>query len=121
MKQARDLTPFPKARATIEKTSCKVRDEVLINLNKRDPRYADLYRLDYRTGELTLVLENAGYGGFYADDDYRVRFAFKSRDDGGQDYLIAREDGAFAPWLVVAREDALTTSIVGDAFEAGDV
>jgi dipeptidyl aminopeptidase/acylaminoacyl peptidase len=120
-KQARDLTPFPKARATIQKTSRKVRDEVLIGLNKRDPHYADLYRLDYRTGELTLVLENAGYGGFYADDDYRVRFAFKSRDDGGQDYLIARQDGAFAPWLVVAREDAMTTSIVGDAFEGGGV
>ena len=120
-KQTRDLTPFPKARATVQKTSRKVRDEILIDINKRDPRYADLYRLNYRTGELRLVLENAGYGGFYADDLYRVRFAFKSRDDGGQDYLIAGEDGGFAPWLAVAPEDALTTRLVSDAFETGGV
>ncbi|HXY57481.1 MAG TPA: S9 family peptidase [Methylocystis sp.] len=107
-----DLTPFKGARAGIDAISPKIRDEVLITLNKRDPKYFDLYRLNYRTGELALLRENAEYAGFLTDDDYRVRFAMKTRDDGGIDYLRLRDDGELEPWLKIAPEDSRTTGIL---------
>jgi dipeptidyl aminopeptidase/acylaminoacyl peptidase len=118
-REVRDLTPFPGVRATVDHVSRKMRDEVIITLNKRDPRYPDLYRLNYRTGELTLVAENPGYFGFLTDDYYKVRFAFKPQPDGGEEYLIARGDGSFQPWLTVAPEDVKTTTIAGANFERG--
>jgi hypothetical protein len=117
--EVRDLTPFPGARATVNHVSRKVRDEVVITLNKRDPRYPDLYRLNYRTGELTLIAENPGYFGFLTDDYFKVRFAFKTLPDGGEEFLIARNDGGFQPWLRVTPEDGKTTKIAGANFEQG--
>ena len=112
----RDLTPFPGVRAGLQHASRKIRDEVMIALNKRDPRYFDLYRLNYRTGALTLVAENPGYLGFFVDDEFVARFAFKPLPDGGVDYLIARNPGKFEPWQTVSRDDAMTTGILDADF-----
>ena len=45
--------------AQIENVSHRLPESVLIGLNTRDPRYHDLYRLDIRTGALTLVQQRA--------------------------------------------------------------
>ncbi|MCC6160253.1 MAG: S9 family peptidase [Deltaproteobacteria bacterium] len=110
--ETRDLTPFDKVQAQIEAVSPKHPDSIVVGLNDRDPEFHDLYRIDLAIGARELIQRNDGYAGFLVDDDYRVRFAVKMREDGGTDYLIAK-DGAFEPYMTVGREDSMTTSISG--------
>ena len=111
----RNLTPFTKTRAEVMGTSTVDRDHILVGLNNRDARYHDVYNLDLATGELTEVLRNdAGYAGFQADNDLKVRIALKANAQGGVDYFKVT-DGKVAdtPFASTSLEDALTTSPVG--------
>ncbi|MFA6232280.1 MAG: S9 family peptidase [Rhodanobacter sp.] len=108
--QQRILTPVEKGvRAGISAISRKRRNHVLITLNKRDPRYPDLYCLDLHTGQLDLLEENPGFAGFLTDDDYRVRMAMRSTSLGGVQLLTRGDDGEWKTWLEISPEDARTT------------
>jgi Tol biopolymer transport system component len=56
--EVKNLTPFEGTQAWIKTPSPKFPDEVIIELNKRDPRFADIYRLNIITGNMTLVHHN---------------------------------------------------------------
>jgi len=140
--QAKDLTPIetipgpdgtplrlpsgkpmrPKAR--IEHVSPKFPDTILVGLNTRDPRYHDLYRVNIRTGERSLVQDNPGFEGFVSDDEYRVRFGLRTTHDGGREILrpIVASAHADTPasglngwesFQTIGMEDALTTGPLG--------
>ena len=57
-RQTRDLTPETGGSARIEKLSPAHPEEILIGLNGRDPKRFDLHRINLRTGETKLVLQN---------------------------------------------------------------
>src|SRR5437879_2025954 len=59
-KQTKDLTPFEKVRADIVALEPSHPDTLLIQLNKRDAKVFDIYRVNLNTGELTLDTENPG-------------------------------------------------------------
>ncbi len=106
--------------ARIENVSHRFPDSILVGLNTRDPRYHDLYRLDIRTGTLTLVEQNPDFAGFITDDDYRVRFAVRVTKDGGTEILKAAETPAgpagireWLPYETVSMEDSITTHPLG--------
>jgi dipeptidyl aminopeptidase/acylaminoacyl peptidase len=108
-------------RGQVQELSDKTPDQILITINDRDPRFADLYRADIRTGKLTLVEENKGFVGFATDSDFVPRYAFRFIASGGLEVLkpAAPEPAAGArsrDWNVtetIPMEDAQTTSIVG--------
>lgn len=102
----RDLTPSPGSRGLLSKLSRRRPGEVLVTLNRRDPRFADLYRVDIGTGEMILVQENPGFAGFVTDDDFSVQFASRPQPDGGSDYLRPTRDGGWRPWLSLSPDDA---------------
>lgn len=105
--QVRELVPLkPGARISVFAISRVRRDEVLVSVNERDPRYPDLYRLDLPSGELTLVEENPGFAGYLADDDYRVRLALRNTADGGSEVLRRDDDGEWQTWIRYLAEDA---------------
>ncbi len=105
--QVSELVPVkPGARIGVFALSRIHRNEILVNVNERDPRYADLYRLDLRSGKLTLVEENPGFAAYLADDDYRVRLAMRNTADGGRELLRRDADGRWQPWLHFPAEDA---------------
>jgi dipeptidyl aminopeptidase/acylaminoacyl peptidase len=110
----RDLTPFKDTAARIQEVSEKFPDEILVALNDRNPTYHDLYRINVRTGERTLVLKNDSFAGFVTDDDYRVRFGQKPNPDGSVAILKASEGGKgeFELYDTIPMEDADTTNIV---------
>jgi dipeptidyl aminopeptidase/acylaminoacyl peptidase len=108
---AKDLTPFPDVRAVLAGRSRKVREEVLITLNKRDPRYPDLVRVNLSTGALTLVAENPGFAGFEADEEFTPRLAVKITPSGGSEILRPKGQ-RWEPWLLIPPEDLLTTHIL---------
>jgi dipeptidyl aminopeptidase/acylaminoacyl peptidase len=78
-----DLTPLKGVHATIEAVSHKLPEEILVGLNDRKPELHDIYRVNLTTGERTLIQENPGFAGFFADDDYKIRFAMQMTEDGG--------------------------------------
>ncbi|WP_017776837.1 S9 family peptidase [Paraburkholderia kururiensis] len=106
--EARDLTPFPGARASLQALSKNFPGSALVNINQRDPRFADLYRIELDTGELTLLQENDGLHGFITGEDFKAHFAVAPEADGGA--LIKVADGAsWKPWLRISTEDVSNT------------
>lgn len=71
------LTPFEGVRAGIIDDLEDCPDEIIISLNRRNPECFDPYRLNIRTGELTLLAENPGnYQGWTTDHDGRLRVVY---------------------------------------------
>lgn len=110
--EERNLTPFPGARAMPAGMSRKHPDEVLVQLNNRNPQYFDLHRVNVRTGEMTLVFENNEFAGFVADSDYAVRYASRATPDGGMQYYRATDEG-WVEDLKVDQVDSMTTALSG--------
>jgi dipeptidyl aminopeptidase/acylaminoacyl peptidase len=105
----RCLTPFAGTRASIAHISRRSPGKILINLNRRDKRFADLFTLDLASGEMELVAENPGFANFIVDDSYNVRFAVGPTADGGRQLLEPGDDGAWKTCSVAGPEDARTT------------
>jgi dipeptidyl aminopeptidase/acylaminoacyl peptidase len=107
----KDLTPFPGVRASLAGVSRKLRGEILVTLNKRDPRYPDLFRVDLTNGATTLAAENTGFSYFVADDTFTPRLAWRTTPAGGGEILRAK-DGGWEPWLQISPEDTANTAII---------
>jgi dipeptidyl aminopeptidase/acylaminoacyl peptidase len=108
------LTPFDKTRAMIIGVSREVKDRILVGLNNRDPRWHDVHSLDLKTGKLTLVFQNTGFGSFVADEQLKVRLAVKPRADGGQEvFSVDGQTASDKPVQVIEPADALTTAPAG--------
>src|SRR5262249_22629828 len=56
----RDLTPFAGVQAQIVDLDRDYPDELLVGLNRNDPRLHDVYRIRLSTGEVTLDTKNPG-------------------------------------------------------------
>jgi dipeptidyl aminopeptidase/acylaminoacyl peptidase len=108
----RDLTPFPGARGMLHAVNRQHRNEVLISLNQRDPRFADIYRLNLTTGESILLQQNPGFVGFVTDDDFNVRIAMSPQLDGSMAVLKPNGANDWKPWLHVPASDAMTTHMM---------
>ncbi|MBX3231742.1 MAG: S9 family peptidase [Labilithrix sp.] len=109
-----DLTPFEKTQGRVQETSDKAPTTVLVAMNDRDAKYHDIYKVDLVSGKRTLVQKNeAGYAGFLTDEDFKVRYAMKSRPDGGSDVLVADGKGGFKDWQTIKFEETMTTGPMG--------
>ena len=111
--ESRDLTPYEKTTADVVAVSHRQPDAILVGMNDRDAQWHDLYRVDLATGERTLVERNdAQIAGYFADADYGLRYALRSRPDGGQD-LLQREGAAWRVREDIPFEDVLGTGPAG--------
>ncbi|EKE00837.1 MAG: hypothetical protein ACD_21C00267G0012, partial [uncultured bacterium] len=109
----RDLTAFPSVRVMIINVSQQLPNEILIGLNKRDPRWFDIYRLNITTGQLTLVEENNRFSGFTADDKLQLRLAKQPTVDNATEYYIKDSKNKWKLFEKVSFEDELTTFFLG--------
>jgi dipeptidyl aminopeptidase/acylaminoacyl peptidase len=109
----RDLTPFEGVRAEIEGVSHHFPDEIVVGLNNRNEQFHDLHRMNVKTGEMKLLVQNDGFSGFVIDDQYTPRFAVRFGTDGGNEWLRVKPDGQMEDWDKVPMEDTLTTQPVG--------
>jgi dipeptidyl aminopeptidase/acylaminoacyl peptidase len=90
---ARDLTPLENIRAAIYAVPENDPVHVLIGLNDRDPAVHDVYRVDIRTGERSLVLQNdENVAQWGADLDGDLRLGIRQTEEGG--WEILRVDGS---------------------------
>lgn len=100
--QVTDLTPYPGVRASLEDDLPDDPDHVLITHNKRDPKVFDVFRVNLKTGQQTLVAQNPGnIVGWSTDHAGRVRLATTS--DGVNTSLLYRagDKGEFRPIITV--------------------
>ncbi|MDP6987377.1 MAG: S9 family peptidase [Phycisphaerales bacterium] len=112
--EIRDLTPVDGVRAGIDDTSRDRPDEVIINMNDVNPQFMNVYRVNTRTGERTLVEENDGYLGFILDDQWNVR-GRASMDDDGALVTELRDLGSeeWYQFMTVPSDEMMTTSVSG--------
>ena len=89
----KELTPFENVRVRIIDEREDIKDELLIGMNKRDPKLFDAYRLNIFTGALKMVGENPGnIAGWMADNAGQLRVAVTS--DGVNETLLYRKTEA---------------------------
>ncbi|MCZ4695541.1 S9 family peptidase [Ancylomarina euxinus] len=70
------FTDFEKVRTGIIDRLDAIPDEIIISMNKRDPRVFDPYRLNIVTGELTMLYKNPGnISGWMTDHEGKLRVA----------------------------------------------
>lgn len=106
-------TPFENTRVIFLASDSDNPGKQIIGINNRDPRWHDVYELDIKSGELTLVFENTeNFGGFDFDNDLTLRFGQKSTNAGGAEYYKKTADG-WEMFMEVPPEDLYTTVLAG--------
>ena len=114
-----DPTGRQRVRAEIEAVSWRFPKDILIGLNKRDPRFHDIYRMNIITGARELVQINPHFRNFVFDEDYQLRFASKYLEDGSLQYFEPADADSqstqieWKPFLNIPRDDTATTRILG--------
>jgi dipeptidyl aminopeptidase/acylaminoacyl peptidase len=96
---AKDLTPGEKVKASSVMPNKRYPDELLISTNARNEKNFDMYKCDYKTGELTMVAENPGdvVGWGVEDESNEVRFALVRNQEDSSNTLRVR-DSADSEW-----------------------
>ena len=90
--ETKDLTPFENVQTQVMDIDKHFPDELLVAMNKDNPKVHDAYHLDLVSGELMLVAKNPGnVAGWVSDANFKVRGALAMTADGGRTVLI-RED-----------------------------
>ncbi len=85
----RDLTPYENVQAEIIALEPQFPGDILIQMNKRDARLKDAYRINLATAQTDFLAENSGnILGWFPDNAFRVRAAYAAMPDGGFDLLV---------------------------------
>lgn len=105
-----DLTPFERTRAFMIDDLEGINDhEIVILMNKRDERLYDVYRLNVKNGNLTMIAENPGnITGWFTDHDGKLRLA--TTTDGLNQTLLYRKDESqeFSPIFTTDFKNSLS-------------
>ncbi len=111
-KKEKILTPTNKVRALLLHISPDVPNQILIGLNKRNPQYFDVYKLNLDNYQQELMLENDKFASFVVDDALQIRFATISHQDGGIEYYqLLNSKWEF--FTRISMEDATNTYLLG--------
>jgi len=112
--EIRDFTPFDNVRVGITAWSKHFPNELLITMNKENPKVHDVYHLDLTSGELELVAKNPGNViGWVTDTNFKVRGAMVARADGGFDAMIREHEEANWKKLITwDLENSLNSGVV---------
>jgi len=106
----RDYTPFQGVRARVVEVNPDFPDSVLVATNQRRRDLFDAYRLDLRSGALTLVAKNPGdVSVWFADARMEVRGALANTAEGGTDIRVRDSaSGPFRSLVKAGLEDNLS-------------
>ena len=100
-KTTRDLTPYPGVRAEGLTLNKDYPDEILVGLNLRNRSFFDMYRINLKTGAVTLDTQNPGdVASWLADANLQIRAALVSNNQDGSTTLKVRKD-SHSPWRAI--------------------
>lgn len=106
-----DLTPFENIQAKIFKTSPKIPKSIIVGINRRDPQWHDVYKLNIETGKLIPMFENEGFIDFEFDDDYKAVFGYQMVPEGIK-IMKPANNGEWELLDTIKSEDQLTTNCI---------
>ena len=96
-----DLTPFEEVKAYVSATDRDQPNTVIIEMNKNNPMFFDVYSCDLETGELTLLQENPGTTedgcmvlGYMTDEDLNIRGMATINPESGTIVFYFKDVGA---------------------------
>lgn len=114
-KQTVDLTPFDGVQARISNRSKDFPDDILICMNKENPKFFDIYKLNISSGEIELLEKNPGnVVAWLPDTNFVVRGALATNSDCGKSLLLRNsEKEAWKTAMTWDFEDVLNTNIFG--------
>ncbi len=136
--EIKDLTPYENVQVKILASTPLKKDEILIEMNKRDPSVHDVYRLNVKTGEIKLVMENPGNlmtgveggHGWVTDNKLNIKAGHFAGDDGSIEFKVL-ENGKWRKVLEWPAEDNfISTALhfisddevyIMDTFESGNM
>ncbi len=95
-----DLTPFDGVKCAIVDDLEEVPDQILFQMNRRDPTLFDAWRLDVRTGAMECAAENPGNVQTWMTD-HRGRLLIATTTDGVNTAILHRASES-EPWCSVA-------------------
>jgi len=111
----RELISFPKTKIRLISSGPVNDNQILVSLNKRDSTLFDAYRLNMKTGKLSLLFQNPGnITKWYSDPSGKLRMAIAS--DGVNETILYRdkESDSFSSVLT----NNFKTSIMPVSFSA---
>ncbi len=86
----KELTPFEKVQVRLIDRLEKDDENMLISMNKRDPRVFDVYRININTGQMDMAVQNPGnVVGWLTDHEGKLRVVRAT--DGVNTALLYRE------------------------------
>jgi dipeptidyl aminopeptidase/acylaminoacyl peptidase len=92
-KEVKDLTPFNDVQVQIVAMDKNHPNELLIDMNRENPRLRDVYKVNLQTGRVKMVAKNTGdIRAWFADSEFRVRGALKATGDGGLELLVRKNE-----------------------------
>jgi len=91
---AKELTPGKEVKASNLITNKRFKDEILVGTNERNPAFFDMYRLNYKTGEMTMDTENPGnvLGWGAEDSTFEVREALVKNQEDSSETVRVRDN-----------------------------
>lgn len=94
------ITPGDGVEGSIVKLSARHPGQILVSHNKRDAKYADLYRVSLATGQAEIVCINQGFYNYIVDEDLSLRLVTRHLDNGSVLYLAPTANG-WRPFMTV--------------------
>jgi dipeptidyl aminopeptidase/acylaminoacyl peptidase len=112
--EVKDFTPYEEVQVQIIETNKHFPNELLIGMNKDNPKLHDVYHLDLTTGELKQVAKNTGnIASWLTDADLKVRCAVASTAEGGLDLMVRQSEQAeWEKLLTWDPQDSMTSGPV---------
>jgi dipeptidyl aminopeptidase/acylaminoacyl peptidase len=107
----RDLTPYANTRADIVDIEPDHLTSIVIQMNKRDPKFFDAYRLNLTTAAATMLAQNPGdVAGWSTDATMDVRAALVQKPDGSSEIRVRDSaNGAWRTLVTYTADDGFPT------------
>ena len=121
--ETRDLTPFPGTRVQILQTDKETPEQILIAMNRDNPKVYDVYRLAWKTGNIELAAKNSGSVSRWIADS-RLSVLGQVIADGKGGYQVFTRDTEASEWKPTAEwgvEDNLSCGVIGFSKDAKDL
>ncbi|MGD2093692.1 MAG: S9 family peptidase [Phycisphaerales bacterium] len=112
--EIKDLTPYENVQVQIIRSDKHFPNELLIGMNKDNPKVHDVYHLDLTTGELKKVAVNPGnIISWLADANLKVRCAMAATPEGGFELMVRQsEQSSWNKLLTWSSDDSLNSGPV---------
>ncbi len=108
-------------RAQIVKLSKEKPNSMVIQLNIRDPRRMDLYRVDLEKAGMSKMADDQGFLQFLLSDEMEILLATRRNNDGSTTVLKYKGENKWEEFFTVPKEDNMTFGLVGTDKEGDDI